>query len=276
MAKSSLGKAVSRVGAAGGGRTYRKARPGGYYGVLGLIVLLGLASISYSRYERTHPYVASTAFPAVGSTGYMGVAVDVCGTRLPNLAPGTFSGTAFYQEADDIIFAAPTSAAEAGTSHMTLAAFLKAAKGVTISSSSLTVPANKAAKVKAHTYTAGSACPAGTPDAGKKAYPVIATWKSAAQLTPSLGTSTSIELTQGELITFAFLPTNATPFQPSGQTVKTLLNDVSEAEQTTTTTTLPSGSTSTTAPSNTTTTALIGTTSTTTSTTTPVTTTTKG
>lgn len=262
MAKSSLGKAVSRVGAAGGGRTYRKARPSGYYGILGLIVILGLASISYSRYERTHPYVASTAFPAVGSTGYMGVAVDVCGTRLPYLATGTFSGTAFYQEADDIIFAAPTSSAEAGANHMTLAAYLKAAKGVTISASSLTVPADKTAKVKAHTYAAGSACPAGTPDAGKKAYPVIATWKSAAQLTPTLGTSTDITLTQGEQITFAFVPANATPFRPSGLTVKTLLNDVTEAEQTTTTTTtstLPSSSTSTT-----------------TTTTTPVTTTTKG
>lgn len=267
MAKSSLGKAVSRVGAAGGGRSYRKARPGGYYGILGLIVVLGLVSITYSRYERAHPYITPTAFPAKNSTGYVGLAVDVCGTREPNLATGFFTGTAFTQEIDNVILINPITAAESGSNHVTLAAYLAASKKIIFSANALSVPAGP--KTAAHTYDSGTVCPAGTLYHGKKAVPIIATWATAAQSSPTVGTATGIGLTQGELVTIAFVPEGATPFQPSALTVSTVLNDVSQLSSTTTTTTI-AGTSTTIAP----TTVPSTSTSTTTSTTTPATTTT--
>lgn len=265
MAKSSLGKAVSRVGASGGGRTYRKARPGGYYSILGLIVVLGLSSVAYSRYEVTHPYVPSTAFPAVGSEGFVALAVDACGVRLPYLSASTDSGTAYSLQADDVLQIAPTTSAEAG-SHVTLSSFLAASSGLSINATSLTVPADPTTKAKAHTYTAGAVCPAGSRYAGKKAYPVIASW-TPPWATPTLTSTTSFALTEKMFITLAFLPKGVSPFQPSSLSVNNLLNDVTEQQSTTTTTTIPGTTTSTpvtTAPS------------TTTSTTTPVTTTTTG
>ncbi|OYV58499.1 MAG: hypothetical protein B7Z69_09460 [Actinobacteria bacterium 21-73-9] len=90
MAKSTSGKLVSRVGAAGGGKTYRKARPANYYGVLVVIVILGLALVAYSRYQYQNPTVAHHAAatpPLVGKTYYFALAADNCGTVLPPLSP---------------------------------------------------------------------------------------------------------------------------------------------------------------------------------------------
>jgi hypothetical protein len=251
VAKSSLGKAVSRVGASGGGRTYRKSRPGGYYSILGLIVVLGLSSVAYSRYEVTHPYVASTAFPAVGSEGYVALAVDACGVRVPYLASSVDTNTAYTLLADNVIQIAPSTSAEAG-SNVTLASFLSAGKGISISTSALTVPANATTKAKAHTYTAGTVCPAGSRYAGKKAYPVIATW-TPPWVTPTLTTSTSFALSEKMFVTLAFVPKGVNPFQPSTLTVKDLLNYVTAQQSPTTTSTSSPSTTSTTTPVTTTT-----------------------
>jgi hypothetical protein len=61
MAKRSPGKRVARAAATGGGRTKRGKAPIGFYTVLVLIVVLGAATVAYSRYQRTHPASASTA-----------------------------------------------------------------------------------------------------------------------------------------------------------------------------------------------------------------------
>ncbi|HTT59852.1 MAG TPA: hypothetical protein VMF33_07365, partial [Acidimicrobiales bacterium] len=70
MAKSNSGKWVSRVGSAGGGKTYQKSRPANYYGALFVIVVLGLALTAFSRYEYDHPTkpkAAPVVAPAIGS-----------------------------------------------------------------------------------------------------------------------------------------------------------------------------------------------------------------
>ncbi len=72
MAKSTSGKWVSRVGAAGGGKTYKRTHPGNFYGALALIVALGLLLVVYSRYEYQNPVKHHTKVvqPVVGSIQY--------------------------------------------------------------------------------------------------------------------------------------------------------------------------------------------------------------
>ncbi len=67
MVKRSPGKRVARAAATGGGRTKRGKAPIGFYTVLALIVVLGAATVGFSRYERAHPASASTA-PSSPST----------------------------------------------------------------------------------------------------------------------------------------------------------------------------------------------------------------
>ena len=69
MAKSTSGKWVSRVGSAGGGKTYTKARPSSFYAILVLIVVVGLALVVFSRYEYQHPLKKVVIEPAPAVTG---------------------------------------------------------------------------------------------------------------------------------------------------------------------------------------------------------------
>ena len=55
MAKSATGKLVSQIGASGGGKAYKKSRPGNYYAALVVIVVLGLAATVFARYDYQHP-----------------------------------------------------------------------------------------------------------------------------------------------------------------------------------------------------------------------------
>src|ERR1035438_6646526 len=55
VAKSATGRWVSRVGASGGGKAYKKTRPGNFYGALAVIVVLGLVATVFARYEYQHP-----------------------------------------------------------------------------------------------------------------------------------------------------------------------------------------------------------------------------
>ena len=54
MGRGDTGRWVARAAATGGGRTYRGHMPVRWDSSLVLIVLLGVASIAYSRYERQH------------------------------------------------------------------------------------------------------------------------------------------------------------------------------------------------------------------------------
>ena len=208
MAQSSTGKWVSRVGAAGGGKTYRKARPLNYYAVIALIVLLGSTSIFYSRYERHHPILPDQ--PVIGATWYAGFASEVCGTGGPSITNAVLSPTsAFSSPATNVIAISPKSAAQAGN-NATVGAFLGSAISVSFGKNSFTLPG--ASITKPATYKDGDTCPAGTPDAGKKGYVSFVYW-------PSLGVSKSTAVADPStlkftnLMRFAFIfgPKNATP-----------------------------------------------------------------
>ncbi len=267
MAKSTSGKLVSRVGAAGGGKTYRKTRPANFYGVLAVIVILGLALVAYSRYQYQNPTVAHHAAgtpPLVGKTYYFALAADDCGTALPSLTSDpTFKGS-YHVESNDVVNLTPLTSASAGK-NATLANFAAEYPGLTLTSSSLAIPGKNGVKDPATTFANGATCAKGTKYAGKKGEVVYAYWKTLAQAAPTLTTNpASIHLGHEVRVTLAFVPKGVTPLAPSKTSVDTM---VVLATTPTTTTTAPvtstsvpttptsTGSTSTTAPTTTTTTA---------------------
>ena len=232
MAKSSLGKIVSRVGASGGGKTYAKARPSNYYAVLTLIVVLGLAAVVYSRYERQNPVVISYAYPAIGSTAYMGLASEACGTVLPNFFAYRTADPLFHLQVNDVVQITPTSAKDSGRG-VTFDKFVHRYIGFVFTSKELGIPSATGVVDPGHKYLAGSVCPRGSKYAGQKAYPEIAYWKNIGQSKPTITTNPhSIVVPNDLLLTFAFEPKGVIPKLPSGTTI----NALNAAPATTTTT----------------------------------------
>lgn len=252
MAKSTSGKLVSRVGAAGGGKTYRKTRPANFYGILVVICVLGLALVVYSRYEYQHPtkkHSTATA-PFVGKTYYFAVAADDCGTALPSLTTDpTYKGS-YHVEADDVVNLTPLTSASAGK-NATLANFAANYPGLVTSPTELAIPGKGGVADKKTTFSNGSACPAGTRYAGQKARVVYAYWPTLATTKPTLTTDpATIHLGNEARITMAFVPKGVTPAAPSSTSV-----DAMVALATTPTTTTTAATTATTTPTTTTTSA---------------------
>lgn len=259
MAKSNSGKWVSRVGSAGGGKAYKKARPVNYYGALAVIIIAGLLVTMYSRYEYEHPgSAASSTPPAVGTTWYAGMAVDNCGQYEPNLTSDAKSPHGLLMLADNVLQIAPTSVADAGN-NATLNQFALEYPGMTLTSSSIVIPNAVGVANPKETFKNGQTCATGTPDAGQKASVEYAYWSSFGQSKPTIVTDPSkIKLTLDERITLAFLPAGKTPLAPNQATVTAM---VKAASSVTTTTTTAAGAVTTTIPMTTTTTAATTTTS---------------
>ena len=80
MGKASSNKKVARAAGISGGRGYRPSTPWGYFGVIALIVILGVTGIMASRNRRLSQInVAGTVPPTVGTTWHEGYAVYICG-----------------------------------------------------------------------------------------------------------------------------------------------------------------------------------------------------
>jgi hypothetical protein len=273
VAKSTSGKLVSRVGAAGGGKTYRKARPANYYGVLAVVCILGLVLVVYSRYQYQNPshhHTVSTP-PLIGKTYYFALAADNCGTALPALTQDpTYKGS-YHVQSSGIVNLTPAVSANAGK-NATLANFATQYPGLTVSSSTLAIPGKAGAKNPATTFTNGATCATGTKYAGKKGQVEYAYWTSLGQTAPTITTDPSaIHLSNELRVTMAFVPKGVTPLAPSTAAVDEMVLLV-----TTPTTTTSAPTTTTTAPTTTTTGATTTTSSPPTTTSAPTTTTTKG
>jgi hypothetical protein len=268
VAKSNSGKWVSRVGAAGGGKTYRKARPANYYGILAVIVILGLVATVYSRYEYQNPvkkHVAAAVAPKIGSTLFAGLSIQACGKTLPYLTADQSSKLGFVVGPDDVVRLSPVSSADAGN-NATLKTFSNEFEGLILTKNELAVPTSTGTANPKTTYKNGDTCATGTPDAGKKGMVEYAYWTSFAQKSPTITTNPSkIKFSKELQVTLAFEPKGVVPSPPSKTTDNEMVyNTVTPT--TTTTTTLPV----------TTTTAGPGNAPTTTTTTASTTTTTKG
>ena len=254
MAQSQSGKWVSSVGSTGGGKNYRSRRPMNFYGVIALIVVLGLASIVWARYEyrNSAPAAASTSLPPlVNTTVFSGLGIDVCGTLQPSLPASTKTTGALVIGADGVVKVAPTTKAEAGI-HANVQAMAAGYTGMEATSSTLKVPATSTAS--AVDLKNGDACPSGTRDAGQKGVVVVSHWSSFASKSPTLSNNpAAIRLTGNSLVTLAFLPSGSKPQKPSQTTINAMLTAAQSGS--TTPTTAGTTGTATTVPATTTTSA---------------------
>jgi len=260
VAKSTSGKWVSRVGAAGGGKTYQKTRPGNYYGALVVIVVLGLALVLFSRFEYQNPTKATSnaVAPVIGSTRYAALSIQACGVTLPYLASdATNKAAGFLVGTSDLIRLMPLSAADSGN-HATLNQFAAEYPGLIASSSELAVPTKTGTSNPATTYHNGDTCSSKSKYPGQTGKVIYAYWTSFAQTKPTLTTDpASIKFTKNLRVTMAFEPTGVTPKPPAAKTVDEMVLAATTPSTTTTATLAPpttSSPTTTIAPTTTTTT----------------------
>lgn len=249
MAKSAAGKWVSKVGASGGGKTYKKSRPGNYYGVLAVIVILGLASVVYSRYEYQNPVTTTTSAssaPAVGSTLFSALSLQECGTTLPFLTTDpTSKAGGLSVEADNIIKVAPESAADAGL-NANLKQFAVEYPGLVLTSSEIGVPGAGGATAGAQQFIAGkTTCATGTKYAGQQGTVKYYEWALGAKKPTVVTNPADVHFSAYLEITAAFEPAGVTPSAPTKTQIDALYRDAeaaSAAASTTTTVVTPSSS----------------------------------
>ncbi len=271
MAKSATGKWVSRVGSAGGGKAYKRTRPSNYYGIIIVIVVLGLVATALARYDYQHPSKkAKGSAPRIGTTWYGALAIESCGKTLPYLTADATNSGGFKVETDDVIKLDPVSAADAGN-NATIAQFANEYPGLIASSVELAVPTSKGTADSATTFRNGQNCPSTSKYAGQSAQTEYAYWTSLSQTKPIITTNPStIKFAQYLRVTMAFDPKGVTPAAPSQTTVNEMsasiissVNTTTTTAGTATTTTTIAGTTTTTVPTTTTTTASSATTTTT-------------
>lgn len=141
MPRSSSGKWVARAGATGGGRTYRGQVPANWYAVLVLIVILGLGSVVFARYEYQNPKsTTDTIAPTKGTQWFAAMVFDVCGTQ-ETLASNAIDPTkqSFITSGNGVIEVDPKTTADAGDNAV-LGKLLGGYKNLTATSTELKLP----------------------------------------------------------------------------------------------------------------------------------------
>ena len=246
MPRSSSGKWVSRAAATGGGRTYRGQVPVNWYAGLVGIVIIGLVSIVFARYEYQHHKAAATVQPTVGATLYAGFGFNICGKELQTLSANANGATlGLTTPGSGVIQVSPKNAAEAGN-NATLGLFFKEYPGIALSATALTVPKHKP-------YKNGQTCPSGTPDAGKKAVVRVETWPNAVTKSGTVltGDPGAYKIGSRALITISFVPAKAKLPRPPQSTINTMLQFAGTVVNGTTTTTTTTPTTTTPTPTST-------------------------
>ncbi len=257
MPPSSTGKWVSRAAATGGGRTYRGQVPANWYAALVVLVIIGLVSIVYSRYEYQHHHTTKVE-PAVGTTLYAGYSIDICGKVISPLAASTNSSVAgITTPGNGVLNVSPKSGNQAGANAV-LSAFFSNYPGAALTAKELKVP-------KHGTFKNGATCAAGTPDAGQKGIVRGETWPNAVSTKGTLlNDPATFKIGARTLVTVGFVPRDAKLPRPSQSIIDAMLSlEGSVSGGTTTTTTIAGSTTTTTPPATSTTTTTAGTTTTT-------------
>lgn len=223
MAKNDTGKWVSRAAATGGSKTYGNRRPMNYYTAVAIVVVLGVASIALARHGYRNPNTKQTVQPAVGKTWYAGYAISVCGTPQAALAANTTSSTGQTTTGEGVVKITPTAKENAGA-NATVGKFVDGYGGFRVSSSSLTIPG-----ATPTTYKQGDACPAGTPEAGKKGVVKVTYWPTLNAVKGKDITSTfnQQKWSQNALVTFSFGATGGKVAKPSQSTISAMIQGTS-------------------------------------------------
>ena len=252
MAKSATGKWVSKVGASGGGKSYKKARPANYYGILAVIVTLGLVATVFARYDYQHPAAAVSATPpAIGTTWYAGLTLQACGQQLAPLHVDPNYKGGFTVGAHNVIRISPVSRADAGN-HATLSQFAAEYPGLIASSSELALPTGTGTANPATTFKNGQTCPASSKYAGAKGHVEYAYWSSFGQKKPTVTTEPNqIKFTQFLRIAMAFEPAGVLPRTPGQATVNAMVKSVQATTTPATPSTTPATPSTTTPPNST-------------------------
>lgn len=239
MAKSNSGKWVSRVGAGGGGKAYKKSRPFNYYGAISVIVVLGLLSVVYSRYEYQNP--ASEAAPAVGTTWFAAFAGEACGKTMAPLTPDAQTATnGLVVTQQNVIVISPKTPEESGN-NATMATFMTQHPGLTFSDNTLSFPSTTVGDVVSkYSYKDGAKCPKGSKYAGQVGHIGIAYWSQFGQKDPVITTDpASVKFTDLMRITFFFEPDGVKPTEPSTATLAYMVQLQQSTNGSGTTTTIP-------------------------------------
>ncbi len=212
-----------------------------YYGAITLIVVLGLLTVVYSRYEYQNP--ASAEAPAIGTTWFAAFNGEVCGTTMPALVADAATATnGLTVTQKNVLVISPRVAEEAGR-NATLATFMDQHPGLTISDKSLTFPSTTAGDVVSkYSYQDGAKCPKGSKQyAGQVGHIGIAYWSQFGQKDPVITTDpASVKFTDLMRITFFFAPDGVKPGEPSTETLAYMvqLQQATNGSGTTTSTTV--------------------------------------
>ncbi|HVE47523.1 MAG TPA: hypothetical protein VNA57_12355 [Acidimicrobiales bacterium] len=110
MGKASTSKKVARAASTGGGRTSRGARPWGWYTAMGLVVVLGLVTIVFSRNERQE---VASARPTIRDHWHTAYGFYNCTKFEPQLPqPATLIG--LHTHTDGLIHVEPQNSQDTG------------------------------------------------------------------------------------------------------------------------------------------------------------------
>lgn len=268
---ASSSKKVARAAGIGGGRSHRRQTPWTYFGIIALIVILGVAGTITSRQERdTAINKAGDTDPAVGTTtDFEGYAIDQCGT-LTYISTKGQPTKGITTTTEGIIYMNPTSKSEAGA-NATLGKFASTV-GMKLNAAELQIPGG-------HLYLNGDKCEGQAGHVYVKQFE--ATTDTAGELfngaknqLPKLDPP-DIRLKSGYMLTIAFVPASkaASIPPPSSSVISALTSALNAASSSSTTT--PAATSATTLPTTATTAASTATTKPTTATTKPSTATTK-
>ncbi len=250
MGKASSSKKVARAAGIGGGRSRYRQTPWGYYGVIALILILGLVGTVASRDRRLNQISnAGNTPPTVGTTWNEGYAVYACGKFLPAISTSVPDPQGITTRQAGIINIHPTTKAAAGK-NATLGKFASAV-GMTLNAAELKVPGGTL-------YQDGNTCEGQPGHVYIKQFAYIGDtvgqlYNGAKNQLPKLDPR-SVPLQDQALLTIAFVPaSDASKIPPPPKSVTDALSKL--AASSATTTTLPSSTTLPTAGSTTPTTA---------------------
>jgi hypothetical protein len=247
MGKASSNKKVARAAGIGGGRTYRGRTPWTYFGVIALIVVLGLVGTVTSRDRRLSQINnQGGSQPKVGTTWHEGYAVYECGKFVPAITKASNpQGITILDGNPGVILVQPTVKAAAGK-NATLGKFASAA-GMRLNAAELQVPGGtlyqdgaKCEGQPGHVYVKQFAYAGATVG---QLYNGDTKHKQLPKLDPR-----DVPLADQVLVTIAFVPaSDASKIPPPPDYVNTGLNSVGTSS-TSSTTTPPANSSSTTTP----------------------------
>ncbi|MCL4448638.1 MAG: hypothetical protein M1483_06695 [Actinobacteria bacterium] len=232
MAKSQIGKIVAKAAATGGGRTSKGHTPFSWYATLVVIVVLGITTVAYSRYQYQHPAPASKLSKSANANGpttkdswTAGFVFDICGSLQPNPPTVSAAGSiprGFTTDGDGLIHIQPLLSSQTGK-NATLGAFVSEYPDMVLTSDTLRYPGG-------YLWKNGDKCGGKStnnskPGNGKPGVVQVEQWSSLASSgTLVTGNPGSLPLKNGQLITLAFLPVGAHIPKPPVSVISALLN----------------------------------------------------